>query len=627
MNRYPVWKYAILVVALLVAIVYTLPNLFGEAPAVQVSSSKSAIKVDSTTVARVEEALKGAGIKPDAIALDGASVKARFGDTDTQLKAKDVIQKALSPAAGDSVYIVALNLLSRSPAWLTALHAAPMYLGLDLRGGVHFMLQVDMQAALTKKAESLSGDLRLLMREKNIRHSGISRNAQTIEVRFRDSQALTAAKNLIQDQFADLQSTDAPDGTDYKLTASIKPEAARRIQDQALKQNMVTLHNRINELGVAEPVIAQQGIDRIVVQLPGVQDTAKAKDILGRTATLEMRLVDDSAEGRAAETNTGAVPFGSERFLERDGRPVIVKKQVIITGESLTDAQPGFDSQSQQPKVDLTVDAKGGRIMRDTSRENLKKRMAILLFEKGRGEVLTAPVIQGELGNRFQISGSMSVSEANDLALLLRAGSLAAPMEIIEERTIGPTLGAENIAKGFQSVSYGFAVIVLFMAGYYMLFGVISGVALAVNLLLLIAILSMLQATLTLPGMAAMALALGMAIDSNVLINERIREELRNGTSPQAAIHTGYERAWATILDSNITTLIAGFALLAFGSGPVRGFAVVHCIGILTSMFSAVFFSRGLVNFVYGRQKKLKSVSIGTVWRANPVANAGKLPA
>ena len=626
MNRYPAWKYAILLVALLVAIVYTLPNLFGEAPAVQVSSSKSAVKVDSTTVTRVEEALKAAGLKPDAIALDGSSVKARFGDTDTQLKAKDVIQKALSSATGDSAYVVALNLLSRSPAWLTALHAAPMYLGLDLRGGVHFMLQVDMQAALTKKTESLAGDLRLLMREKNIRHSGISRNVQTIDVRFRDSQTLAAAKNLIQDQFPDLQSTDAPDGTDYKLTASIKPEAARRIQDQALKQNMVTLHNRINELGVAEPVIAQQGVDRIVVQLPGVQDTAKAKDILGRTATLEMRLVDDSAEGRAAETNTGSVPFGSERFLERDGRPVIVKKQVIITGESLTDAQPGFDSQTQQPKVDLTVDAKGGRIMRDTSRENLKKRMAILLFEKGKGEVLTAPVIQGELGNRFQISGSMSVSEANDLALLLRAGSLAAPMEIIEERTIGPTLGAENIAKGFQSVTYGFAVIVVFMSIYYMLFGVISGVALAVNLLLLIAILSMLQATLTLPGMAAMALALGMAIDSNVLINERIREELRNGASPQAAIHTGYERAWATILDSNITTLIAGFALLAFGSGPVRGFAVVHCIGILTSMFSAVFFSRGLVNFVYGRQKKLKSVSIGTVWRPAPTGD-GKLTA
>ena len=618
MNRYPLWKYAILVVALLVAVVYALPNVFGEAPAVQVSSSRSAIKVDLTTVSRVEEALKAASITPDGVALDGASIKARFGSTDTQIKAKDAIQKALNPEGSEGTYIVALNLLSRSPAWLTALHASPMYLGLDLRGGVHFMLQVDMQAALTKKAESLAGDLRSVMREKNIRHSGINRNSQTIEIRFRDTQTLAAAQALIQDQFADLQTRDAPEGLEYKLTATVKADAARRIQDQALKQNIVTLHNRINELGVAEPVIAQQGTDRIVVQLPGVQDTAKAKDILGRTATLEMRLVDESAEGRSAENNSGAVPFGSERFLERDGRVVIVKKQVIITGENLTDAQPGFDSQSQQPKVDLTVDAKGGRIMRDTSRENLKKRMAILLFEKGKGEVLTAPVIQGELGNRFQISGSMSVAEASDLALLLRAGSLAAPMEIIEERTIGPTLGAQNIAKGFQSVTYGFVVIVLFMAAYYMLIGVFSGIALAVNLLLLIAVLSMLQATLTLPGMAAMALALGMAIDSNVLINERIREELRNGASPQAAIHTGYEKAWATILDSNITTLIAGFALLAFGSGAVRGFAVVHCIGILTSMFSAVFFSRGVVNLWYGRQKKLKSVSIGTVWRPEP---------
>ena len=627
MNRYPAWKYAIIVAMLFISVIYTLPNLFGEAPAVQVSSSRAAIKVDATTVTRVEQALAEAKITADAIALDGNSIKARFGDTDTQLKAKDAIQKALNPEAGDTTYIVALNLLSRSPAWLTALHASPMYLGLDLRGGVHFMLQVDMQAALTKKAESLAGDVRLALREKNIRHLGITRSAQNVEIRFRDTETLTLARNLVQDQFPDLQITQAPEGTDYRLTATIKPEAARRIQDQALKQNIVTLHNRINELGVAEPVIAQQGVDRIVVQLPGVQDTAKAKDILGRTATLEMRLVDDSSEGRAAESNSGAVPFGSERFLERNGQAVIVKKQVIITGENLTDAQPGFDSQNQQPKVDLTVDAKGGRIMRDTSRENLKKRMAILLFEKGKGEVLTAPVIQGELGNRFQISGSMSVAEANDLALLLRAGSLAAPMEIIEERTIGPTLGAENIAKGFQSVAYGFTVIVIFMAGYYMLFGLFSGIALAFNLLLLIAILSMLQATLTLPGMAAMALALGMAIDSNVLINERIREELRNGASPQAAIHTGYERAWATILDSNITTLIAGFALLAFGSGPVRGFAVVHCIGILTSMFSAVLFSRGLVNLWYGRQKKLKSVSIGTVWRPAPADGATKLPA
>ena len=624
MNRYPAWKYAIIVVALLVAALYTLPNFFGEAPAVQISSSKSSTKVDSTTVSRVEQALTAAGITADAITLDANSVKARFGDTDTQLKAKDAVQKALAPEGTSTGYVIALNLLSRSPAWLTSLHAFPMYLGLDLRGGVHFMLQVDMQAALTKRAESLAGDLRSSMREKNIRHSGITRNGQAIDIRFRDSETLSAAKALIQDQFPDLQTVDAPEGTDYKLTATIKPDAARRVQDQALKQNMVTLHNRINELGVAEPVIQQQGSDRIVVQLPGVQDTAKAKDILGRTATLEMRLVEDGAEARAAENNSGPVPFGAERFFERNGQAVIVKKQVILTGENLTDAQPGFDSQNQQPKVDLTVDAKGGRIMRDTSRENIKKRMAILLFEKGKGEVLTAPVIQSELGNRFQISGSMSVSEANDLALLLRAGSLAAPMEIIEERTIGPTLGADNISKGFHSVSWGFLVIVAFMATYYMLFGLFSGLALAVNLLMLVAVLSMLQATLTLPGMAAMALALGMAIDSNVLINERIREELRNGASAQTAINTGYERAWATILDSNITTLIAGLALLAFGSGPVRGFAVVHVIGILTSMFSAVFFSRGLVNLWYGRQKKLKSVSIGTVWRPATTGTVAK---
>ena len=627
MNRYPVWKYAIILIALMLAGLYTLPNFFGEAPAVQVSGLKSANKVDAATVARVEQALKDAGLTAEQVSLDGNSVRARFAGTDTQLKAKDAIQKALIPNPAEPAYVVALNLLSRSPSWLTALNAQPMYLGLDLRGGVHFMLQVDMQAALTKKAESLAGDLRLVLREKNIRHGGISRNGQSIEIRLRDQATLDVASRLIQDQFADLQATGAPDGNEFKLSASIKPQSARSVQEQALKQNIVTLHNRINELGVAEPVIQQQGLDRIVVQLPGVQDTAKAKDILGRTATLEMRLVDESAEARAAESGGGIVPFGSERFLESNGRPVIVKKQVILTGDSLTDAQPGFDSQNQQPKVDLTVDAKGGRIMRDVSRENVKKRMAILLFEKGKGEVLTAPVIQSELGNRFQISGTMNVSEANDLALLLRAGSLAAPMDIIEERTIGPSLGAENIAKGFSSVIWGFLVIVAFMAAYYMLFGLFSGLALGVNLLLLIAVLSMLQATLTLPGMAAMALALGMAIDSNVLINERVREELRNGAAPQAAIQVGYERAWATILDSNITTLIAGLALLAFGSGPVRGFAVVHCIGILTSMFSAVFFSRGLVNLWYGRQKKLKSVSIGTIWRAAPDAAAGDKPA
>ncbi|MEY2802355.1 MAG: hypothetical protein RL513_1940 [Pseudomonadota bacterium] len=615
MNRYPVWKYAILVVAVLVGILYTLPNFFGEAPAVQISAGKATVKVDATTLSRVEQALAAASIPAQSVALEGTSVRVRVDSTDTQLKVKDALQRALNPDPADPGHVVALNLIAASPAWLSALHAAPMYLGLDLRGGVHFMLQVDMPGALTKKAEAFAGDLRLSLREANIRHGGVSRNGQSLEVRFREAATMQQALRRVADQFPDLQASGGPDGTEFKLVASLKPEAARRVQEQALKQNILTLHNRINELGVAEPVIQQQGLDRIVVQLPGVQDTAKAKDILGRTATLEMRLVDESAEARAAETGSGPVPFGSERFLERDGRPVILKKQVILTGDSLTDAQPGFDSQTQQPKVDLTVDAKGGRIMRDTSRENLKKRMAIVLFEKGKGEVLTAPVIQGELGNRFQISGSMTVPEANDLALLLRAGSLAAPMEIIEELTIGPTLGAENIAKGFNSVAWGFLAIVVFMAIYYMLFGLISGLALGVNLLLLVAILSMLQATLTLPGMAAMALALGMAIDSNVLINERVREELRNGAAPQAAIHAGYDRAWATILDSNVTTLIAGVALLAFGSGPVRGFAVVHCIGILTSMFSAVFFSRGLVNLWYGRQKKLKSVSIGTIWR------------
>jgi preprotein translocase subunit SecD len=616
MNRYAIWKYLVLGIALLVGALYTLPNFFGEAPAVQISAAKATARVDLGVQERVESALKTAGLTPELLALEGGSLKVRFDSTDAQIKAKDAIQHALVPDANDPSDVVALNLLARSPAWLSALHAAPMYLGLDLRGGVHFMLQVDMPAALNKKAESLAGDIRGTLREKNIRHSGISRDGQKIDVRFRDMQTLESAQRLIQEQFADLQMTSSPDGAEFKLMATINPVASRRVQELAIKQNITTLHNRINELGVAEPVIQQQGTDRIVVQLPGVQDTAKAKDILGRTATLEIRMVDDSAEARSAESGNGVVPFGTERFLERNGQAVIVKKQVILTGENLTDAQPGFDTQNQEAAVHLTLDAKGARIFKDVTRESVGKRMAILLFEKGRGEVVTAPVIRSEIGGgRVQISGRMTTVEANDTALLLRAGSLAAPMEIIEERTIGPSLGAENIAKGFNSVTWGFVAVAAFMCAYYMLFGMISSVALAVNLLLLVAVLSMLQATLTLPGMAAMALVLGMAIDANVLINERVREELRNGAAPQSAIHTGYDRAWATILDSNVTTLIAGLALLAFGSGPVRGFAVVHCLGILTSMFSAVFFSRGLVNLWYGRQKKLQSVSIGTVWR------------
>ena len=623
MNRYPVWKYAIIVVALLVGILYTLPNFFGEAPAVQVSSAKATVKVDAAVLQRVQDALSAAGVAPDLIALEGTSVRARFDTPDTQLKAKDAIQKALILDATDPMYIVALNLVSRSPAWLTAIHAAPMYLGLDLRGGVHFMLQVDMQAALTKKAESYAGDIRSALRDKNIRHGGITRNGQSIDIRVRDEAMQTATRNLISDQFPDLQTTSGADGSELRLSASIKPEALRRVQDQALKQNITTLHNRINELGVAEPVIQQQGLDRIVVQLPGVQDTAKAKDILGRTATLEVRMVDEGTDARAAEMGAGPVPFGDEKYLDRNGQAVIVKKQVILTGENLTDAQPGFDSQTQEATVNLTLDAKGSRIFKDITRENIGKRMAIVLFEKGKGEVVTAPVIRSEIGGgRVQISGRMSSTEANDTALLLRAGSLAAPMEIIEEYTIGPSLGADNIERGIDSVVWGMLAVAAFMCMYYMLFGVFSTIALGVNVLMLLSVLSMLQATLTLPGIAAMALAIGVAIDSNVLINERIREELREGASPQMAIHAGYERAWATILDSNVTTLIVGLALLAFGSGPVRGFAVVHCIGILTSMFSAVFFSRGLVNLWYGGKKKLKSVSIGQIWKPDADTSA-----
>ena len=614
MNRYPLWKYAIILVTLLVAVIYTLPNFYGEAPAVQVSAGKVTAKVDNGTLDRVEGALKAANLTPNQLALEGTSVLARFDSTDEQIKAKDAIEHAVNPDAADPTYVVALNLVSRSPKWLSSINAKPMYLGLDLRGGVHFMLQVDMRAAISKRLDTLANDIRQSLREKDVRHGGVVRTGDSIEIRARDAATLEAARRVIADQITDLQVVEQP-GAEPRLVASFKPQALQKVQTDAVKQNITTLHNRVNELGVAEPVIQQQGVDRVIVQLPGVQDTAKAKDILGCTATLEMRLVDESAEGRAAERGDGPVPFGAEKFLLRDGQPVIVKRDVILTGDSLTNAQPGFDSQTQQPKVDLTVDAKGGAVMKRVSSENLKKRMAIILFEKGKGEALTAPVIQAELGNRFQISGSMTVNEANDLALLLRAGSLAAPMEIVEERTIGPSLGSENIRKGFLSVIGGFVVICVFMSVYYGLFGIFSSMALAFNLLLLIAILSMMQATLTLPGMAAMALAIGMAIDANVLINERVREELRSGASPQQAIHAGYDRAWATILDSNVTSLIVGIALLAFGSGPVRGFAVVHCLGLLTSMFSAVFFSRGIVNFWYGRQKKLKSLSVGTVWR------------
>ncbi|HRA77659.1 MAG TPA: protein translocase subunit SecD [Burkholderiaceae bacterium] len=615
MNRYPVWKYAIIAVALAFGLLYTLPNFFGEAPAVQVSSGKATVKIEQAMLGRVEAALKQAGIDNTGLFFDGNSVKARFRDTDTQLRAKDALSKSLNPDPADPGWIVALNLLSNSPNWLTSLGALPMYLGLDLRGGVHFLLQVDMKQALSKRIDGTAGDLRTLLRDRNVRHAGIARVGDTIEIRFRDADTRERARTVIADGVPDLALADAAEGADLKLVAGFRPQAAQRIQENALRQNITTLGNRINELGVAEPVVQQQGLDRVVVQLPGVQDTAKAKDILGRTATLEVRMVCESPDEIAALT-AGTVPFNCERYAERGGEPILVRKQVILTGENLNDAQAGFDSQTQEPAVHLSLDAKGARIFRDVTRENVGRRMAILLVERGKGEVVTAPVIRTEIGGgRVQISGRMTTQEANDVALLLRAGSLAAPMEIIEERTIGPSLGAENIAKGFNSTLWGFVAIAIFMSLYYLLFGVISSIALAVNVLLLIALLSLLQATLTLPGIAAIALTLGMAIDANVLINERIREELRNGATPQAAITAGYERAWATILDSNVTSLIAGLALLVFGSGPVRGFAVVHVLGLLTSMFSAVFFSRGLVNLWYGRQRKLTKISIGQIWK------------
>ena len=615
MNRYSPWQYFIIAATLVVGFFYTLPNFFGEVPAVQVSPVKAALKADSGLLNRVEEALKQGGVAANGVFLDSTSVKVRLADAETQIKVKDLLQAGL----GDD-YVVALNLLSNSPRWLSSIGALPMYLGLDLRGGVHFLLQVDMKAALAKKVEASTNDIRTNLRDKRIQYSGVAREGQAITVRFRDRAARDKGLDEIGRTMPDLELRTADDAAEFRVLATLKPEAQRKTLDFALQQNITTLRNRINELGVAEPIIQQQGADRVVVQLPGVQDTAKAKDILGRTATLEVRLVDDDGTNDPAvieAARAGQPPFGDEFYIERGGAGVLVRKQVILTGDRINDAQPGFDNQTQEPAVHLTLDAAGARIFRDVTRESVGKRMAILLFEKGKGEVVTAPVIRSEIGGgRVQISGRMSTVEANDTALLLRAGSLAAPMEIVEERTVGPSLGAENIKKGFDSTIYGFAAISAFMIVYYVVFGVFSVVALSANLLFLLAMLSLLQATLTLPGIAAIALTLGMAIDANVLINERIREELRGGSTPQAAIHAGYERAFGTIIDSNITSLIAGLALLIFGSGPVRGFAVVHCLGIFTSIFSSVVVSRSLVNLSYGSRRKLERVAIGnTAWK------------
>ena len=605
MNRYPLWKYILVLTVLLLGLLYSLPNIFGESPAVQITTAKTSNKLDPALLGKVEETLKQENIKIDAIFMDATGVKVRFSDADTQIKAKDVLKNNLGKD-----YVVALNLISRSPSWLTNLHARPMYLGLDLRGGVHFLLQVDMKAALDKASDRYVGDFRASLRKERISYSGVTREAQSIEIKFTDPKELVKAQKIISNEFPDVSLKES----NSSLIATLSLPAQKRIQEFALKQNIQTLHNRINELGVAEPIIQQQGLDRVVVQLPGVQDTAKAKEILGRTATLEIRLVDEEKSDPTTleQASKGQVPFGDEFFVDRNDQPILVKKKVELTGEYITDAGPGADQQSGRSTVNVTLDGRGARIFKQVTKDNVGKRMAILLIEKGQAEVITAPVINEEIGGgRVQISGMSNAQEATDISLLLRAGALAAPMDIIEERTVGPSMGEENIKRGMHSTMWGFAAIALFMVIYYLLFGGISVIALGINLLLLLAILSMLQATLTLPGLAAIALTLGMAIDANVLINERIREEIRGGNSPQASITAGYDRAFDTILDSNVTTMIAGLALFMFGSGPVKGFAVVHVLGIMTSMFSAVVVSRAIVNLVYGYRRKINKLAIG----------------
>ncbi|MBI3778690.1 MAG: protein translocase subunit SecD [Gammaproteobacteria bacterium] len=634
MNKYPLWKYLLILAVVVVGFVYALPNIYGEYPAVQISPTRTT-KVDQGVLGMVESQLKQANVSYVGAVLDDKGARIRFTDTETQIRARDLVQKALGEQ-----YVVALNLLPATPGWLEALRAKPMYLGLDLRGGVHFLMQVDMVAVLKKAEESYVDDMRRVMREKKVQYLTVTRfDRGGIEIRFRDAAERDKGRDLVRKELPDLEFTDAERGGEFALNAKLKQTAIVEKSRFALEQNMNSLRNRVNELGVAEPIIQQQGQDRIVVQLPGVQDTAKAKEILGRTATLEIMMVDEEHDLGGALA--GQVPAGSKLYKMRDGRPILLKNRLIYSGDNIVDAAPGFESQTGSAIVSITLDARGAAINQRVTGENVGKRMAVVyieiksepkLDEQGRPvldangramrvskrveEVITAPVIRSQLGKRFQIEGLDSVQEANELSLLLRAGAFAAPVEIIEERTVGPSLGADNIAKGFHSTWVGFAAIALFMSVYYVIFGLISVAALAINVLLLVALLSMLQATLTLPGMAGIALTVGMAIDANVLINERIREELRNGNTPQASIYAGYERAFGTILDSNVTNLIAGLALFMFGTGPIKGFAVVLCLGILTSMFSAVMVSRSLVNLMYGGRRKLEKIPIGnTAWK------------
>ncbi|MCS0592325.1 protein translocase subunit SecD [Massilia norwichensis] len=625
MNRYPLWKYILILAAVLLGLLYTAPNYFVDSPALQITTSKATVKVNSGTVTQVVEALKRDGLPAETVSLEGSgdtsAVRARFTSTDAQFKAKLALERDLNRDPADPDYIVTVGLAKNTPMWMQKLGAQAMNLGLDLRGGVHFLLQVDTKAVEETRVKSIQTSARQLLRDQNVRHAGIDRVGNRVEIRFRDAETRAKARSVLANQNPDLNFAETADGTDLKLVLTLKPEALQKAVDDGVKQNISTLGKRINELGTTEPVIQQQGRDRIVVQLPGVQDVAHAKDIIGRTATLEYRVTDDTIT--PGTELTAAIPLNSELFTQGRDVPVVVSKDVVVTGESIISATASFD-QNQRPAVSIELNAEGGRKMRAMTRERVGKRMVALLKEKGKYTVLQVATIQSEFGANFQTTGMRSPQEAAELALLLKAGAMAAPTDFIEERVVGPQLGAENISKGLHSTLWGFVAIAVFMIVYYQLFGFFSVVALACNLLFLLSLLSMMQVTLTLPGIAAIALALGMAIDANVLINERIREELRAGNTPQAAIAAGFSHAWATILDSNVTTLIVGLALLIFGSGAVRGFAVVHCLGILTSMFSAVFLSRGVVNLWYGRKKKLGKIAIGTVWEPGITAAGAK---
>lgn len=596
MNRFPVWKNSLIALVIVLAGLFALPNVFGESPAIQVLPARAGVPIDSGILTTATDAAQQAGLNPTGGALEGNGLKVRFNDTEAQLKAKDVIQAKL----GDS-YVVALNLIPNSPAWLGHVGASPMFLGLDLRGGVHFLLQVDGKAVLQQSLDHGLNEWKTVMRDKGVYAESSGRDGNSIVLHFRDAAAKDKGRDALGGMKAAWLMEDVADDQ-LALKGTLLPETLKQNDDAAVQQNILIMRNRINELGVAEPIIQRQGVDRIVVELPGVQDTAKAKEILGRTASLEVHLVNDDV------TTPGIT---QELVRDRDGRAMVIQRLAILTGRNIVGAKAGFTQTANLPTVDLTLDSTGARIFQQVTHDNVGKRIAIVQVEKGKSVVLTAPVVREEIpGGQVQISGHMSVEEASETALLVRAGSLAAPMEIIEERTLGPILGKDNIARGVNAVIYGFVAIAVFMSVYYRLFGVISVVALGINLILLIAVLSMLQATLTLPGMAGIALTVGMAIDANVLINERIREELRHARAPQIAIRVGYELAFGTILDSNVTTFVVGMALFSFGSGPVRGFAAVLCLGILTSMFSAILVSRACVNLMFGSRRKLTTLPV-----------------